>query len=320
MSNHKKISLSVLFVCLFFLKTSAQVKPLPGPEPMPGNDTPRQGQREENVFYKRNENSGGVPLNDSSRYVPIQPQLSKEERARVAALVAPNAEDAAKYVDFLRGKHTGLFRLFPDYGCESDEHIVRVDGDCADFVLESWNFTFRRKGYTNADYLDLRLKDGNFIGDGFLSQSILTRLGDVPLESVSAASDGVKFLFDFKPRTAFADAKKQYAEISAGIENGNFKYAKSVKAEVNQTYVLRAVAFRAPSDAIYRLSRRNARREDYKFVYLNYADKRADIIVAFRVVRREEKGNLTILWKRLDERGAPKIIFAKGEKLSDIKP
>lgn len=324
MSNCKKISLSVLFVCLFFLETSAQnVKPLPGPEQMPNSGSGEPRHRQEDYFNRGNENKhdspSGALFNDFSVYVPRQPQISKEERERIARIIAPNRDDAAKYGDFLHGKNTGLFRLFPDYGCESNKNVIRVDGDCADLVLGSWNYTFRLKGYTTADFLDLRLKDGDLISDGFLSQAILTRLGDVPLESVSAASDGVKFLFDFKPLTVFADAKKQYKEIAAGIENENFKYTKSVKAQVNQTYVLRAVAFRAQSDIMYRLSRRGARAEDSKFAYLNYTDKRADITVAFRVVRREEKGDLTILWKRLDERGAPKIIFPRKEKLSDIK-
>ncbi len=323
MSNCKKISLSVLFACLFFLETSAQsVKPLPGPEQMPNTGSGEPRHQQEDYFNRGDKNKqyppGGALSNDS-RYVPRQPRLSKEERTRIAQIIAPNRDDAVKYGNFLRGKNTGLFRLFPDYGCESGKNVIRVDGDCADLVPGSWNYTFRLKGYPTADFLDLRLKDGDLISDGFLSQAILTRLGDVPLESVSVASDGVKFLFAFKPLTVFADAKRQYKEIAAGIENGNFKYAKSVKAEVNQTYVLRAVAFRAQSDLIYRLSRRDACAEDSKFAHLNYIDKRADIIVAFRVVRREEKGDLTILWKRLDERGAPKIIFARKEKLSDIK-
>jgi len=57
-----------------------------------------------------------------------------------------------------------------------------------------------------------------------------------------------------------------------------------------------------------------------KFINLNYVDKRMDLIVAFRVVGRETNGSVTILWKELNRLDAPKILFAKNEKLSDLTP
>ncbi len=49
-------------------------------------------------------------------------------------------------------------------------------------------------------------------------------------------------------------------------------------------------------------------------------DKRADVIIVFRIVRKAEDGTLTIVWKELDRKEAPKIKFPKGEKFADFKP
>lgn len=92
-----------------------------------------------------------------------------------------------------------------------------------------------------------------------------------------------------------------------------------MKAEKNVTYALRAIAFRSEHKIISRLTPDNVNPDESKFLYLD-DDKRFDLTVVFRVVRQAENGSITILWKELNRQQSPKLIFAKNEKLSDIKP
>jgi hypothetical protein len=242
----------------------------------------------------------------------------REEKKRIDALRAPDAEDSAKYKKFLKQSKTGLFRLFPDLGCE-EKNLVRVDGDCATAVLSSSAYSFRRKNYVTNDFLDLRFKDGNLIADGFLSQEILVSLGDVALENVSSVTNGIQFLSDFNPEPKTEDAKRQYREITQTIESGGCRYGKTAKAAIATTYAVRIVAYRNDNERSARFSSFAMSADEKKFWDLE-DDKRVDLIIAFRIVRQDETGSLTILWKELSRREAPQIVFAKKERLSDLKP
>lgn len=242
----------------------------------------------------------------------------QKERKRIKALRAPNPEDLAKYKDFLKQPQTGLFRLFPDFGCDS-KNLIRVDGDCEGAVTGSWAYSFRRNDYTS-DFLDIRLKDGNLIADGFLSQEILVSLGNIPLEKVPLSNTGVmKFLVDFKPEIQIKKTNKQYKEIAATISFDGYRYGNNLKADLDTTYAARIVAYRNDDKKVSRLSSYTMSLEDKKFVDLK-RDEREDLIIAFRIVRKDDDGNITILWKKLSRQKSPKLIFGKDEKLSDIKP
>jgi hypothetical protein len=322
MLNFKKILLIVLILGVLYSNVKAQVA---GVERESREaEILRRRQKLDEEFNKRQRQldevrngtiGGGIY---TSRPVRRTPSLSREERARIRAIIAPNAEDTAKYQNFLKQKNTGLFRLFPDFDCESKNEI-RADGDCANLVPGSWAYSFRRKNYSDADFLDIQFKDGNFISKGLLSQGILVRLGDVSLESVSPTSAGVKFLLDFMPENQIGEAKKQFTQITRGIEAPDgYKYTNSLKADENTTYALRIVAYRS------KISNRGLSEkitaDDLKFINLNYADKRRDLTVAFRVVRRDEDGSVTILWKEINRKDSPQIIFGKKDKFLDIKP
>jgi hypothetical protein len=242
----------------------------------------------------------------------------REDKKRIAALRVPDAEDSAKYKEFLKQSKTGLFRLFPDLGCQG-KNVVRVDGDCLNVVLSSSAFSFRQKNYVESNFWDIRFKDGNLFADGFLSQEIILSLGDVPLENISLASDGIRFLSEFKPEPKMRDAKRQFNEISQIINADGYKYGKSAKAQLNTTYALRIVAFRNDDKKTGRLSSYTMSADEKQFWDLK-DDKRIDLIIAFRIVRQDKNDNITILWKELDRQTAPSIVFTKDEKLSDIKP
>jgi hypothetical protein len=267
-------------------------------------------------------------LNELMTRYPMQPagnggnraltreELKKEEK-RIKGLIAPRSEDARKYQDFLRQPGTGLFRLFPDFDCEQGR-LIRVGGDCENFIPGSSVYSFRQKDhqlFAALKFYDLKLSGAFLISREFLSQGILTEIGDIPLENVTPESDGVRFLIDLKPETQSTEAKKQFAQIARGLKSGSYSYSKSAVAQENMTYALRIVAYRLPAGFRYRKDLTDLRMRGLAQRWLH--DKREDLTVAFRIIRKEPGGDLTIIWRELKRQKAPEIEFSKNDIVSE---
>jgi hypothetical protein len=259
-------------------------------------------------------------LEDANRQ-PIHPlfygRSSNEEIKKIKIALAPPAQELDKYKDFLRQPKTGIFRLKPNYGC-NQKYLVRVDGDCQNSLLIGEFYSFRRKDYSVEDFFDLTFKNGKLTVGGFLAQGILVSLGDVSLETVSLDSGGVKFLTDFKPETESPEVKKQFKEISQGIDFNGFHYRKSLNAMVNTAYAFRVIAYRIENKIGFRgFKSLDKTPNDERFSRL-LSDKRIDLTLAFKIVRKDSDESLIVLWKELNKQKAPKIVFGKGERLIDI--
>ena len=239
--------------------------------------------------------------------------LTKEEKEKIKKIISPSEEDLAKYKDFLKQPDTGIFRLLPDYDCES-KNLVRVDGDCANFVSNAWAYSFRWKYYSDENLHDISFKNDTLVSDSFFSQGIMVSLGDLPIENISPTGGGVKYLFDFKPETEFAAVRKQYEQIKKGFENGDYVYSNKLKIKENTTYAIRVIAYKYKDKA----KRRFTRNGEKPLWYLDF-DKRKDVIAAFRIVRKSDDGGLTIVWKELQEIKSPTIVFQKDEQATDFK-
>lgn len=238
----------------------------------------------------------------SRSFFPFKAKRTKDQEKRLK----PSEEDQARFSDFLKQSKTGIIRLVNDKECESNVYVIRVDENCQNTIPGGSFYSFREKEYTTIYLSDLRLKDGLLITDGILSQNILVRLGDVPLENLSVDSVGMKYLTDFVPEVMSSQATKQYIEIVKGIRADKYEYRKVIPALEQNTYALRIIAYHGN---VYRSFRG-------WFFNLLDGDKRIDLIVGFRIVRKEKDGNITILWKELTRKKSPKL---KNDKKKEIK-
>ena len=250
------------------------------------------------------------------RSVPAGPPIDKETSERMKEARKIDASDLSRYRGFLQAEKTGIFKLFPDHDCVA-KNVIRIDGECKDFVFASSSWSFRNLGYSHPYYHDLGFNNGEIYSNAFFEQGMLVSIGDVPIESVTPNTDGLKILIDLEAASDLAAAKSSAAKLKEGFESGGFTYVSHVVPVENTTYVLRSIAYNianslpAVSDA--------TSTSELRFHTLAL-DKRADIIVAFRIVRRGADGSLTLVWKELSRKDAPKIKFAKGEKFVDFKP
>lgn len=231
---------------------------------------------------------------------PIRQRPTKEQKK----LLQPNPQDLQRYQSFLEQEKTGIFRLLPDLGCYENVNIIKADETCLNYIPDSSYYSFREREHTLEVLSDIRLKNGYLITDGILAQGILVNLGDAALEKITPESEGLAFLRSFVPQPSSVEAKNQYFQIINGIKAGNHEYRKSLPADKDTTYALRVVAYRG-----------NIFRRFRGFVFdLLQGDKRIDLTIVFRVIRKEQDGSLTLVWKELERKDAPRIKFPKKQK------
>lgn len=215
-----------------------------------------------------------------------------------AKLLHPKYEDSNKYANFLKMGNTGLTTLIDDYGCSDNFVVVVASEECLKYTMPGGgaSFSFRIDNYRIWRLADLTYSGGKFHSLGVFSQGMIVDLGDIPLEKVSIETAGMGFLSSFRPVTEFDDAKKLDLMFVEGFDSGGFFYSRSVNAVENRTFGIRSIAYRGTVKRSY---------HGITYDELDF-DKRKDIIVVFRIVRIEA-GSVTILWKELDRKDAPKI-------------
>lgn len=244
--------------------------------------------------------------------------LSKKERKEILKNLEPNSENLTKYKSFLKQPKTGIFRLMPNYNC-TEKLIVNVSPDCEKSLYMGEYFSFLTGDYGDINFFDLTYKNGDLISNDFWLQSILTSLGDVPLESLTQTSSGLKYLFDFVPQEENKAVKKQFRDIFEGVEADGYKYSKSAKALLNNTYALRLIGYRLEDKVTYfRFRRIDPTSLDTRIMSASAIRGGTDLILAFRVIRQDADNSLSIVWKELSKRKSPKITFEKKEPLSNF--
>jgi hypothetical protein len=224
-------------------------------------------------------------------FAPLPPKLSKEEKRRLS----PSEQDKERFAEFLKQPKTGIVRLLPGDGCDESSGIVNASGPCAAHTIAKVMgggayYSFRVKSHQAEPWSDIRFADSSFRVGGKYRQALLSSLGDVPLDNVGPGFAGIRFVFDFVPATRKAELLKQTASISHGLSVDGFTYAYTQPVLDNTTYVLRSIAFDRKSR-------------------VNPMDKKIDIIVAFRVVRKDTDGSVVLLWKELARAKSPKLYY-----------
>ena len=235
---------------------------------------------------------GDVPVDEvmaeASR--PLTPPM--EGRVLKRGVLALSKDDRTAFAAFLRMPNTGLLRLFPLESPNppwkrSFQRTAPVCAACYSFA-NSTHFS----GYG----ADIVLGNGNLsVGFGGLSYGLLTNLGDVPLAHVTLSDPHTRFITSYSPAGTLVDAREEAVRFKAAETIDGMRYQDVLPVEVNATYLLRSVnygkrvfALKASTDPV-----RDARR--------------TDVLVAFRVVRKDHDGSLIIAWELLKKYPAPKI-------------
>ena len=218
---------------------------------------------------------------------PLYRKPNKEEKE----LIAPFQEDKDKYAEFLRQKKTGLIKLIPEKNCSEKLNVVSSTPECLKYQFPGGgsSFSFRLANYRIQHLADVNYTGRSFRAFGVLTHGIFVNLGDLDLEKVDLQTEGIKFLAKIQPANAFTQAQELALKLDAGIKDNNFTYRNLLPMNENTTYGLRSIAYRG----VMPRTVSNITYDEFEL------DQRKDVMVVFRVVRREAEGRVNIFWKEL---------------------
>lgn len=250
-----------------------------------------------------------MPASANESIEALYRKTNKEE----LKLLAPDKEDQDKYADFLRRENTGLTRLMADKGCAVNPNVVVATPECLAYGMPGAgsSYSFRVTDYRIPRLADLTFTGSDFQARGIVLHGIFAELGDTPLEQINLQTKGLDFLVNFKPEIDFQKSQELDKKLAEGITADGFLYSSVIPAKADTTYILRSIAYRGSSPRAV---------EGYTFNELDF-DKRSDVIIAFRIVRKYDDGAVLILWKRLAKNDSPKTKWKEddGDKDTPIK-
>lgn len=302
-------SLIIVLVGSFTCVNAQQPTSTPQPTPNPAQELARTRQAQARFEALRNMGKTNPDSLLQVSFQHIQP-LYRKPTGKELKLLAPNRIDVERFTDFLRQPNTGIIKLAADYGCAENTNVVEASEECLKYTMPGAgsSYSFRIKNYRIRRLADITFTDNSFQATGVVLHGIFADIGDVPMENVSLNTKGIKFLLDFKPESDSGKAAEVDRLLRQGIEKDGFTYRRSLPAKDNTTYILRSIAYRGSFPrAVGNLSY-----NEFDF------DKRKDIIAAFRIIRRDYDGSVTILWKELIRNESPKMKKGFKDKNDDF--
>jgi hypothetical protein len=190
----------------------------------------------------------------------------------------PAQEDKAAFAEFLSQPDTGIIRLLPR---DKFQKKMTLSGGGA-------YFSFSRLTHEYGFGSDIELQGGRFsVGFAGADYGFMTPLGNVPLDTVNVESPGVVFLANYTPPTVEQEAREQYQAGWKGIQADHFIYKSRVEAKVNTTYVLRSINYGSQG-----------------------SKQGSNVLVAFRPIREDADGSLTVVWKLL-KKSSPFVLVRR---------
>ena len=217
----------------------------------------------------------------SSQPAPVV-GLSHAERK----LIEPDEADRVRFRDLLQNADFGLVKL-RNVTCGRDGPMIVRAGECGDSIPgHGADYSFRAGRHAFPGIADVKLDGDLLVAGSVMTQGLLVSIGRVDIRTLDLSSAAIKFLKEFVPAADAAGAQRQTLLINKGILANGFAYCATAHVAEGESYALRTIAYRTRNDG---------------------SDRRTDLIIAFTVVRRDADGNVTLIWRRLQERPSPKI-------------
>ena len=189
-----------MFLLTVFVLAGATYAQTRNPSPTPTPIDPRVRQANElnrRSEALRNTENHPVRINTNAKLLRenIKPLYRKPNKTERAVLKADSKHLQANAA-FLKGKKTGIVKLFADNGCSASTEVVKASEKCARFTMPGAGsaYSFRAETYRLIRLADINYKKNTFQALGVLTHGIMTNLGDVDIGSVALNSEGVGYI------------------------------------------------------------------------------------------------------------------------------
>lgn len=205
-------------------------------------------------------------------------RVRSEDRVLKNGPLAPSASDRDAFKSFLEKSDTGLIRLMAREVYDSKSYRVKqkvnIPGGGAYYSFAHLTHAY---GYGSDIELD---RDVLSVGFDGIDYGMLGIIGKTPLDQITTDDSRVQLLAAYRPPKSRVGAGEDRWRLSSGqgMTFGGLLFQKSVPVWEDTTYLLRSIAFNS-----------------------------SDVLVAFRVVRRETDGSVIIAWKLLKRYSTPKL-------------
>lgn len=210
--------------------------------------------------------------------------LLKEIRAKRADLqqlerefLAPTAEDRGAYAEFLSQPDTGLIRLLPREVYDSETY--KKNNKTLTMRGGGAYYSFTRLTHEYGFGSDIELDSGHLlVGFAGADYGILVNLGDVTLNELTIEDPRLRYMSGYAPPSKEPDARLEALRFRSGVAVDDVRYQSRLPVAVNDTYLLRSI---------------------------DYLD--SDVLVAFKVVRKDSDGSVILAWKLLKKYPVPQL-------------
>lgn len=229
-------------------------------------------------------------------YLRYKPSLTKADLEAISIHPA----DTRQFAAFLKQPDTGIVRLQSGDVCLPNRLVIQADSTCPNNIIgKATLYSFRENDYRPKALADIFFSENKFSSPGVFTLGVFANLGNVPIEDLTLASNGIKQLAELQPALDKAEVEKQYATLTTGVQIGDYIYKREVEAKENSSFVLRTIAYKGKVFQGKGVGKIN--------ILAN--DPRNDVTVVFRIIRKHDDGSVTLLWKELDRKPSPKIVL-----------
>jgi hypothetical protein len=219
---------------------------------------------------------GSNEMYDRLAFRPSYP--AREPQVIKKGPLAPPTADRIAFTTFLKDKNTGLIRLLPRELFESEmNHGKKKSISSGGGAYYSFGHRTHAIGFGS----DLGFDHNHLsVGFGGFDYGMMTSIGDPPLEEISLADMRTRAIAAYRPPRTQTAARDEYRRTKSteGITFDGLPYHSRLPVQENSTYLLRSISYRG-----------------------------SDVLVAFRLVRKETDGSVIIAWKLLRQYPAPKL-------------
>ena len=140
-------------------------------------------------------------------------------------------------------------------------------------------FSFVRLTHEYGQGSDIALEGGRLqVGFAGADYGFISDLGSIPLAEVTLENPEVTFLANYKPPTKMAEIRAEQSK-AYNYETPTATYTSRAQAMVGHSYIVRSISF-----------------------------DRSDILVAFKLVRKDSDGSVILFWKTLKNYEKPPIL------------